>query len=118
MMKSKSINLDTLAMEYKMNKVTLDEYIDEGLGEIHSLKAHEIYSFFKKFPQRITFLRKSNMEFIIQDRKRGIIDVSYKYLIEQDAWLVKINKKSYLIENGRSQTVSNISHEMIKQIIS
>ncbi len=117
-MKSKSINSDTLAMEYEMNKVTLDEYINEGLGEIHSLIAHEIYSFFKKFPQRITFLRKSNLEFIIEDKKRGIIEVSYKYLIEQDTWLLKINKKSYAIKNGRSQTVSKISHEMIKQIIS
>jgi len=118
MMKSQNINLDTLAMEYKMNKVTLNEYINEGLSEIHSLIAHEIYSFFKKFPQRITFLRKSNTEFIIQDKKRELKEVSYRYLIEQDAWVVKINKKHYTIKNGRSQTVSKITHEMIKQIIS
>lgn len=101
-----------------MNTVTLNEYINEGLGEIHSLIAHEMYSFFKRFPQRITFHRKSNTEFIIQDKKRGLKEVSYSYLIEQDAWVLKVNKKSYTIKNGRSETVSKISVEMIKHIIS
>lgn len=117
-MRSQSISLDTQQTAFKMNKVTLNEYINEGLGEIHSLIAHEIYSFFKRFPQRITFHRKSNTEFIIQDKKRGLKEVSYSYSIEKDTWELKVNKKSYTIKNGMNETVSKISLEMIKQIIS
>jgi len=100
-----------------MNTVTLNEYIIEGLGEIHSLIAHEIQSFFKRFPQRIAVLRKSNTEFIIQDKKIGVKEISYKYLIEQDSWQLKVNKETYLLKDGRSKTVSKISHEIIFIII-
>lgn len=101
-----------------MNKVKLNEYLVEGLGEIHALIAHEVQVFFKQFPQRLAFQRKSNTKFLVQDKIKGQIEVSYEYLLDQDVWKVNVNNSIHLIENGRSKSVSKISLEMIKYIIS
>ena len=101
-----------------MNKVTLNEYLLEGLGEIHSLIAHEVHVFFKRFPQKLAFQRKSNTQFLIQDKTKGQIKVSYEYLVDQDVWKVNVNNSIHLIESGRSKSVTKISLEMIKHIIS
>tara|TARA_B100001287_G_C22599146_1_gene489528 strand:+ start:390 stop:707 length:318 start_codon:yes stop_codon:yes gene_type:complete len=105
-------------MVFKMNKVTLNEYLIEGLGEVNALIAHEVQVFFKRFPQRLAVQRKSNTNFLIQDKFKGQIEVSYEYLVNQDVWKVNVNNSIHLIENGRTKSVSEISIEMIKYIIS
>jgi hypothetical protein len=100
-----------------MNNVNLNEYLLEGLGEIHALIAHEIHMFFKGFPQQLAFQRRSNTSFLIQHKTKGQIVVSYKYHIVKDLWVVKVNEKVHKIENGRSKKVSEISSEMIEIII-
>ena len=101
-----------------MNTVTLNEYLVEGLGQIHALISHEVQVFFKRFPQRLAFQRRSNTNFLVQDKIKGQIEVSYKYILDQDVWEVKVNNSTHTIENGRSKSVSQITLEMIKHIIS
>ena len=101
-----------------MNKVNLNEYIEEGLGEIHSLIAYEVQVFFKKYPQNVSFLRKSNTSFDIDFKLKNVsLDVSYEYLIEKDQWRLEINNKTSFISEGRSKNVAKITHEMVKQIM-
>lgn len=101
-----------------MNKVILNEYLLEGVGEMKSLLAHEVHVFFKRFPQRLSFQRKSNTQFLIQDKTKGQIEVSYEYLVDKDVWEVNVNNTTHIIENGRSKSVTKISYEMIKHILS
>ena len=100
-----------------MNNVNLNEYILEGLGEVHALIAHEVQVFFKGFPQQLSFQRKSNTMFLVQHKSKGQIEVSYKYLLQRDVWCVSVNGKEYFIDSGRSKTVSQISSEVIELII-
>jgi hypothetical protein len=100
-----------------MNKVILNEYILEGVGEMYSLIIHEVQSFFKRFPQRLSFIRRSNTSFTVQDKKLGQIEVSYKYNIQKDVWEVLVNDKEYRIEEGRKKNVSEIALKMVKMVI-
>ena len=100
-----------------MNNVSLNEYILEGLGEIHSLIAHEIMVFFKNRPERYTFQRVSNRSFKVQLNK-GLIEVSYSYAVKKDVWVVQVNKRKVFIEKGRSKNVSQITEEIIKAVLS
>lgn len=100
-----------------MNSINLNEYIIEGLGEIHALIAHEIMVFFKNRPERYTFQRVSNRSFKVQLDK-GSVEVTYKYAIEQDVWVVQINKRKVFIEKGRSKNVSRITEEIIEAVLS
>ena len=100
-----------------MNNVSLNEYILEGLGEIHALIAHEIMVFFKNRPERFTFQRVSNRSFKVQ-LNSGLIEVTYSYAIKTDVWVVKINKNKVFIEKGRSKNVSQIKEEIIRAVLS
>ena len=101
-----------------MNEINLNEYISEGLGEIKSLIAHEVYSFFKMQPQRFDFLRLSNQCFSIIDRKKNNkVKINYKYLIDQDVWQVDMNNVIHHINDGRSKSVSEIATEMIDHLL-
>lgn len=101
-----------------MNEVNLNEYLLEGLGEIHSLIAHEVQVHFKSYPQRLAFQRRSNTKFLVQDKYLGQIEVSYAYLVDEDVWRVLVNDSIHFIEDGRSKSVSEISHEIINLIVS
>lgn len=106
-------------MGFEMNTVNLNEYINEGLGEIHALIAHEILVFFKRLPQQsLSFQRRSNTSFLVVYKKLGMFSVSYQYEIETDRWCVSINGDRQYINKGRSKNVSQISLEIIKFIIS
>lgn len=100
-----------------MNNVSLNEYILEGLGEIHALLAHEIMVFFKKRPERFTFQRISNRSFKV-NLSSGRVEVAYSYDIKHDVWIVQINKSIIHIQNGRFKTVSQISEEIIESLLS
>lgn len=104
-------------MVFKMNKVILNEYILEGVGEMNSLIIHEVQSFFKRFPQRLAFIRRSNTSFTVQDKILGQIEVSYKYNIQKDLWEVLVNDKNNRIEEGREKNVSEIALKMVKMVI-
>ena len=74
MKKLKNINLDIQPMVSEMNKVNLNEYILEGIGEMHSLIAHEVQMLFNNQNRRFDFLRLSNQHFSIIDlKKRDLI---------------------------------------------
>ena len=100
-----------------MNNVSLNEYILEGLGEIHSLIAHEIMVFFKNRPERYTFQRVSNRCFKVQ-LNNGLVEVRYSYAINRDVWIVQVNKRKVFIEKGRSKNVSQITEEIIEAVLS
>jgi hypothetical protein len=100
-----------------MNNVSLNEYILEGLGEIHSLISHEIMVFFKNRPERDTFQRSSNRSFKVQLNK-GLIEVSYSYAIKKDVWVVQVNKRKVFIEKGRRKNVSQVTEEIIEAVLS
>jgi hypothetical protein len=100
-----------------MNSVNLNEYILEGLGEIHALIAHEIMVFFKNRSERFTFQRVSNRAFKVQ-LKKGLVEVSYSYAIKKDVWVVQINKRKIFIEEGRSKNVSQITEEIVEAVLS
>lgn len=100
-----------------MNNVSLNEYILEGLGEIHSLIAHEIMVFFKNRPERYTFQRVSNRCFKVQ-LNNGLVEVAYSYAIKKDVWVVQVNKTKVFIEKGRSKNVSQITEEIIEAVLS
>jgi hypothetical protein len=100
-----------------MNKVSLNEYILEGLGEIHSLIAHEIMVFFKNRSEKNTFQRVSNRSFKIS-LNRGLVEVAYSYAIKNDVWIVQVNKTKVFIQSGRSKNVSQITEEIIEVVLS
>ena len=100
-----------------MNKVNLNEYILEGLGEVHALIAHEVQVFFKRFPQRLAIQRRSNTNFIVQDKYKGQIEVSYEYSLDQDVWNVLVNGSTHIIEDGRTKIVSEIAQEIVEIIL-
>ena len=100
-----------------MNNVSLNEYILEGLGEIHALIAHEIMVFFKNRPERFTFQRVSNRSFKVQ-LNSGLIEATYSYAIKTDVWVVQINKNKVFIEKGRSKNVTQITEEIIRAVLS
>lgn len=100
-----------------MNEVNLNEYLLEGLGEIHSLIAHEVQVHFNSYSQRMAFLRRSNTKFLLQDKYLGQIEISYAYLIDEDVWRVLVNDSIHFIVNGRSKSVSEISHEIVNLIV-
>ncbi len=100
-----------------MNSVNLNEYILEGLGEIHALIAHEIMVFFKNRSERFTFQRVSNRAFKVH-LKKGLVEVSYSYAIKKDVWVVQINKRKIFIEEGRSKNVSQITEEIVEAVLS
>jgi len=101
-----------------MNEVSLNEYILEGLGEIHSLIAHEIMVYFKNKPEKDTFQRVSNRSFKIDLKSKGQITVHYSYAIKKDVWVVQINNAKSFIEKGRSKNVSQITEEIIEVVLS
>lgn len=101
-----------------MNNVSLNEYILEGLGEIHALIAHEIMVYFKKGrPERFTFQRLSNRNFKV-NLKKGLVEVTYSYAIKKDVWVVQINKNKVFIEKGRSKNASQIAKEIVEAVLS
>ena len=101
-----------------MNNVSLNEYILEGLGEIHALIAHEVMVCFKKGrPERFTFQRLSNRSFKV-NLKKGLVEVRYSYAIKKDVWIVQVNKNKVFIENGRSKNVSQIAEEIVEAVLS
>lgn len=101
-----------------MNSVNLNEYILDGLKEINSLIAHEVMVFFKNTPEKYIFQRLSNRSFTI-NLKNGLVEVSYGYSITQDIWIVQINRnKVFIIEQGRSKSVSRITEEIIGAVLS
>ena len=101
-----------------MNDVSLNEYILEGLGEIHALLAHEIMVHFKTRPERYTFQRLSNKSFKVYLQSKGHTTVYYSYAITKDVWVVQINKNKVFIEKGRSKNVSQITEEIIEAVLS
>jgi len=100
-----------------MNNVNLNEYILEGLGEIHALIAHEVMVFFKNRPESSTFQRVSNRSFKVHLDK-GVVNFSYSYAIKQDVWVVQVNKRKAFIEKGRSKNVSQITEEIVEAVLS
>ena len=101
-----------------MNNVNLNEYILEGLGEIHALLAHEIMVHFKTRPERHTFQRTSNKSFKVFLQSKGHTTVHYSYAIKKDVWVVQINKRKVFIEQGRSKNVSQITEEILEAVLS
>ena len=100
-----------------MNNISLNEYILEGLGEIHSLISHEIMVFFKNRPEKHTFQRSSNRSFKVH-LNEGLIEVTYSYAIKKDVWIVQVNKRKVFIEKGRSKNVSQITKEIVEAVLS
>ena len=100
-----------------MNSISLNEYILEGLGEIHSLIAHEIMVYFKNRPEKFTFQRLSNRSFKVNLNK-GSVEVRYSYAIKKDVWVVQVNKTKSFIEKGRSKNVSQITEEIVGIVLS
>jgi hypothetical protein len=100
-----------------MNNVSLNEYILEGLSEMHSLIAHEIMVFFKNRPERYTFQRVSNRSFKV-NLKKSLVEVRYSYAIKKDVWIVQVNKNKFFIEKGRSKNVSQIAEEIVEAVLS
>tara|TARA_B100001029_G_C15007419_1_gene421998 strand:- start:240 stop:545 length:306 start_codon:yes stop_codon:yes gene_type:complete len=101
-----------------MNNVSLNEYILEGLGEIHALIAHEIMVHFKNRDEKYTFQRISNRSFKVYLQSKGQTTVHYNYALKRDVWVVQVNKTKVFIEKGRSKNVSQITEEIIEAVLS
>ena len=112
-----------------MNKVNLNEYIKEGLGEICSLIAHELMVYFRNSPS-LSYRRVSNRSFQLNLKKDGLVHVRYDYSVAHDYWVVSVSKvktfnmgkseklRASYISEGRFKNVSQLSDEIIKVVIS